>query len=118
MTVLLAEDDPTMRFLTRTMLEQHGYKVLEAEDGRAAMEIVNSGKASIDLTLTDVVMKGMNGPEMVLRLLDSHPAMRVVYMSGYTGELISNQGLNSGICLLEKPFTRSELLKTLDATLG
>ena len=63
-------------------------------------------------------MKGMNGPELVLRLLDSHPAMKVVYMSGYTGELVANQGLNSGIPLLEKPFTRSALLKTLDAALG
>jgi two-component system, cell cycle sensor histidine kinase and response regulator CckA len=92
--------------------------VLEAEDGRAALELMNSGQASIDLTLTDVVMKGMNGPEMVLRLLDSHPTMRVVYMSGYTGELMTNQGLNTGIRLLEKPFTRMELLKTLDTTLG
>jgi FixJ family two-component response regulator len=70
------------------------------------------------LTLTDVVMKGMSGPELVLRLIDSHPAMKVVYMSGYTGELVANQGVNSGIRLLEKPFTRASLLRTLDAALG
>jgi two-component system, cell cycle sensor histidine kinase and response regulator CckA len=116
-TVLLAEDDPTMRFLTRTMLEQHGYRILEAQDGKAALDLIDTNHSSIDLTLTDVVMKGMSGPEMVLRLHDSHPAMKVVYMSGYTGELMANQGLNNGIRLLEKPFTRLELLKALDATL-
>jgi len=60
----------------------------------------------------------MNGPELVLRLIDSHPTMKVIYMSGYTGELVTNQGLDSGIRLLEKPFTRADLLKTLDAALG
>ena len=80
--------------------------------------MIGSDHASIDLILTDVVMKGMNGPELVLRLMDSHPAMKVVYMSGYTGELVANQGLDSGIRLLEKPFTRADLLKTIDAALG
>jgi two-component system cell cycle sensor histidine kinase/response regulator CckA len=67
--------------------------------------------------LTDVVMKGMTGPELVLRLIDAFPAMKIVYMSGYTGELITHQGLDAGIRLLEKPFTRASLLRTLDAAL-
>jgi PAS domain S-box-containing protein len=127
-TILLAEDDATMRRLTKKMLEEHGYKVLEAEDERSALRVIGSGQAGsappsidtpkIDLTLTDVVMKGMNGPELVLHLIDSHPTMKVIYMSGYTGELVTNQGLDSGIRLLEKPFTRADLLKTLDAALG
>jgi PAS domain S-box-containing protein len=117
-TVLLAEDDMVMRRLTRKMLEEHGYKVLEAEDGKAALEVITSSGAPIDLTLTDVVMKGMTGPELVLRLIDSFPAMKIVYMSGYTGELVTHQGLDAGIRLLEKPFTRASLLKTLDAALG
>ncbi len=117
-TVLLAEDDVIMRRLTRKMLEEHGYKVLEAEDGKAALDIIGSGTVSIDLTLTDVVMKGMTGPELVLRLIDAFPAMKIVYMSGYTGELITHQGMDAGIRLLEKPFTRASLLKTLDAALA
>jgi two-component system, cell cycle sensor histidine kinase and response regulator CckA len=122
-TILLAEDESTMRRLTRTILEDHGYKVLEAEDGNSALALIgsdhaSSGHAAVDLVLTDVAMKGMNGPELVLRLIDSYPAMKVVYMSGYTGELISNQGLGSGIRLIEKPFTRADLLKTVDAALG
>jgi PAS domain S-box-containing protein len=117
-TVLLAEDDAVMRRLTRKMLEEHGYKVLEAEDGKTALDLITSAGAPIDLTLTDVVMKGMTGPELVLRLIDAFPAMKIVYMSGYTGELVTNQGLDTSIRLLEKPFTRASLLKTLDAALG
>jgi PAS domain S-box-containing protein len=117
-TILLVEDDSLMRRLTRKMLEEHGYSVVEAEDGKVALQVLGSDHASVDLTLTDVVMKEMSGPELVLRLIDSHPAMRVVYMSGYTGELIADQGLDGGIRLLEKPFTRAALLKTLDAALG
>jgi PAS domain S-box-containing protein len=122
-TILLTEDDTTMRHLTKKMLEEHGYRVLEAEDGKSALQIIEADRAgsdhpSINLILTDVVMKGMNGPELVLRLIDSHPTMKVIYMSGYTGELVTNQGLDSGIRLLEKPFTRADLLKTLDAALG
>jgi len=117
-TILLAEDDPIMRKLTRKMLEEHGYKVLEATNGEAALEVISRHPSSIDLTLTDVAMKGMNGPDLVLRLMDSHPEMKIIYMSGYTGELIAHQGLQSGIPLLEKPFTRAALLKTIDEALG
>jgi PAS domain S-box-containing protein len=117
-TILLVEDDVVMRRLTRKMLEGHGYNVLEAEDGKRALDLIQSHHAPIDLVLTDVVMKEVSGPELVLRLIESHPAMRVVYMSGYTGELVVTQGLDSGIRLLEKPFTRANLLKTLDLAMG
>jgi PAS domain S-box-containing protein len=117
-TILLAEDDTIMRRLTRKMLEQHGYKVLEAEDGDSALKLIGADHTAVDLTLTDVVMKGMSGPELVLRLLEKRPEMKVVYMSGYTGELVANQGANGGIRLLEKPFTRAGLLRTIDAALG
>ncbi len=118
MIILLVEDDPILRKLTRKMLEAHGYKVLEAIDGEAAMDVIAKSSDRIDLTLTDVVMKGMNGPELVLRLMDSHPEMKVVYMSGYTGELVAHQGPQGGIRLLEKPFTRADLLKMVDEALG
>ena len=117
-TILLVEDDVVMRRLTRKMLEGHGYNVLEAEDGKRALDLIQSHHAPIDLVLTDVVMKEVNGPELVLRLIESHPAMKIVYMSGYTGELVVNQGPDSGIRLLEKPFTRANLLKTLDLAMG
>lgn len=117
-TILLAEDDPLMRRLTKKMLEQHGYSVLESADGHTALQAASTDHRKIDLVLTDVVMKGMSGPELALRLMDKHPEMKVVYMSGYTGDLVANQGVESGIRLLEKPFTRASLLKVIDSALG
>jgi PAS domain S-box-containing protein len=117
-TILLVEDDALMRRLTRKMLEDHGYSVLEAENGKAALKVIGARTAPVDITLTDVVMKGMTGPELLLRLSDSYPRMKSVYMSGYTGELVAGQGLDSSVRLLEKPFTRIGLLKTLDEVLG
>jgi len=116
--ILLAEDDPLMRKLTRRMLEEHGYAVLEAIDGEAALAVIKGNSKRIDLILTDVVMKGMSGPELVLRLMDWRPEIKVVYMSGSTGEHVAHQGLESGIRRLEKPFTRLMLLKTIDEVLG
>jgi len=117
-TILLVEDDTIMRRMTRKILEDHGYSVLEAADGKAALDVIASNPANIDVILTDVVMKGMNGPDLVLRVIDSRPAAKVIYMSGYTGELVSKHGLDNAIRLLEKPFTRADLLKTIDAVLG
>ncbi|HYW37869.1 MAG TPA: PAS domain S-box protein [Terriglobales bacterium] len=118
-TILLVEDDETMRSLTRQLLQEHGYTVVEADDGKSALEWVESHPGPIDLLLTDVVMRRMSGPELVERLNSSHPALKVVYMSGYTGELIAEREvLKRGITLLEKPFTRTALLNTIHRTLG
>src|SRR5947209_5194878 len=116
-TVLVVEDDRVMRRLTCKMLQEHGYHVIEAEDGNGALAAIASADGKIDLTLTDVVMKGMTGPDLVLKLIESYPQMKVVYMSGYTGELVTNQSGN-GMRLLEKPFTRASLLQTLDRALN
>ncbi len=115
-SILLAEDDAIMRRLTRKMLEEHGYKVVEAPDGDSALSLMASTKTPIRLVLTDVVMKGINGPELAIRLTDSDPTIKVVYMSGYTGELAAHQGL-IGNRLLEKPFTRAALLRAVDEAL-
>ena len=118
-TVLLVEDDEMMRNLTRQLLEQQGYNVVEAADGRSALELLALDHASIDLVLTDVVMRGMSGPELVLRLSETRPNLKFVYMSGYTGELIAEHDvMRSGVMLLEKPFSRSVLLTTLQRALS
>jgi len=118
-SILLVEDDETMRGLTRQALEEHGYTVVEADDGKSALEWAESYPASIDLLLTDVVMRRMSGPELVDRLSASHPNLKVVYMSGYTGELMAEQEvLKRGITFLEKPFSRAALLNTIHTTLG
>ena len=118
-TILLVEDDEVMRALTRQLLQQHGYAVIEADDGKSALEAVESHPGPIDLVLTDVVMRRMSGPELVERLNASHPNLKVVFMSGYTGELIAEREmLKRGITLLEKPFSRTALLNTIHTTLG
>jgi PAS domain S-box-containing protein len=118
-TILLVEDDEIMRSLSRQLLQEHGYTVVEADDGQSALDWVQAHPGPIDLLLTDVVMRRMSGPELVERLKASHPALKVVYMSGYTGELIAEREvLKRGITLLEKPFTRTALLNTIHTTLG
>ena len=118
-TILLVEDDEIMRSLTRQLLQEHGYTVVEADDGKSALEWVQSHPTQIDLLLTDVVMRRMSGPELVERLQASYPTLKVVFMSGYTGELIAEREvLKRGITLLEKPFSRTALLNTIHATLG
>jgi two-component system cell cycle sensor histidine kinase/response regulator CckA len=118
-TILLVEDDEIMRSLTRKLLEEHGYSVIEADDGKSALEWLNSHPDPIDLLLTDVVMRRMSGPELAEHLSTSHPTLKVVYMSGYTGELMANREvLKPGVTLLEKPFSRTALLNTIHSTLG
>ena len=118
-TVLLVEDDEIMRGLTRQLLQEHGYTVVEADDGKSALERLASHPGPIDLLLTDVVMRRMSGPELAEHLSASHPGLKVVYMSGYTGELMANREvLKPGVTLLEKPFSRTALLNTIHTTLG
>ena len=116
-TILLVEDDEIMRQMTRKLLEGHGYQVVEARDGKAAMEWVTAHDDGIDLLLTDVVMHGLSGPELAARLNEFRPSLKVVFMSGYTGELIANHESFGRMALLEKPFTRATLLNTVDAAL-
>jgi signal transduction histidine kinase/ActR/RegA family two-component response regulator len=117
-TILLVEDDQIMRRLTRKMLEQDGYSVIDASDGKSALQQAHSHSGCIRLVLTDVVMPGMSGPDLAAELEQSYPGLRIIYMSGYTGELIG-QGelLKSGVALLEKPFTRTALLNTVCAAI-
>jgi two-component system, cell cycle sensor histidine kinase and response regulator CckA len=116
--IMLVEDDDIMRSLTRKMLQEQGYAVFEAHNGKAALEWAEANLNQIDLLLTDVVMPAMSGPELAERLSSSHSGLKVIYMSGYTGELMgASERLKHGI-LLEKPFTRTALLNTLHQTLG
>jgi len=118
-TILLVEDDEIMRCLTRKLLEENGFTVVEADDGKSALEWMESHPDPIDLLLTDVVMRRMSGPELVERLSASRPDLKVVYMSGYTGELMANrEGLKVGVTLLEKPFSRTALLNTIHTKMG
>jgi PAS domain S-box-containing protein len=121
-TLLLVEDETEVRALARDVLETLGYKVLEAPDGHAALEIAEQEAGHIDLLITDVVMPGLNGVQVAERLKASHLETRVLYTSGYADDKITSHGvLTSGTMLLCKPFTPDELAskvrEVLDARL-
>jgi two-component system cell cycle sensor histidine kinase/response regulator CckA len=115
-TILLVEDEDALRELTRNLLEGAGYTVLEVDRPEKAIEIALRHSGPIHLMLTDVVMPGMNGRVLAANLAAIRPAMKVVYMSGYTG--FTHPGLaDSGVALLAKPFTRDGLLHKLHEAL-
>ena len=109
-TLLLVEDEVSLRKLSRHLLELCGYKVLEAEDGAEALKTSQEYKGIIHLLLTDVVMPGMSGRALADQLVQRRPEARVVYMSGYTGQTVGEHGvLAEGSFFLPKPFTREAL---------
>ena len=105
-TVLLVEDETSVRELLVKVLEGEGYKVLAAANGREALDICQHYEDSIDLLLTDVVMPGMSGRQLVERLTGRCRNLKVLYMSGYTDDAIVHHGvLDSDVAFLQKPFT-------------
>ncbi len=119
-TILLVEDETNLRRLARQYLETQGYKILEAEDGAAALQIVDGHQGAINLLLTDVIMPGMNGRELAAQIVNLLPDVRVLYMSGYTENAIGHDGtLDAGINLLQKPFSlpalRERVREVLDS---
>ncbi len=110
-TILLAEDEQTLRTLTRNILESLGYKILEAGTGEDAFEISRQYSGRIDLILTDVVMPGMNGPALANHVIRYRPDVRVLYISGYTGQAVGQGVLPAGSNFLPKPYTRESLAR-------
>jgi len=100
-----------VRSLAREVLERHGYTVLEAGDGIQALRSCETEGDRIDLILTDVVMPRMSGRELVDRVRTARPAMRVLYMSGYTEDAIVRHGVrDASTLLLGKPFAPGDLV--------
>lgn len=117
-TILLVEDEISLRKLTRKLLELCGYTVLEAGSVHDAVEIGQHHSGPIHLLLTDVVMPGMHGPQLARQLNAIRPEVKVLYMSGYTGQSFSGTGaLKSGSRFLQKPFTREGLAQKIRETL-
>jgi PAS domain S-box-containing protein len=109
-TILLVEDEANLRYLARQFLEKQGYRVTEAADGAVAMQIAVAHEGVIHLLLTDVIMPGMNGRELAQRMSEIRPNVKVLYMSGYTENVIGHDGtLDAGVRLLQKPFTLRDL---------
>jgi two-component system, cell cycle sensor histidine kinase and response regulator CckA len=108
-TVLLVEDEESLRELSKRLLERHGYTALVAADAQEALRLFEEYPL-IDVLLTDVVMPGASGPELTRQLVERRPALRVIYMSGYTEDAIVQHGVvKPGIAFLNKPFTSEAL---------
>jgi PAS domain S-box-containing protein len=105
-TLLLVEDEESVRQLVRDTLEARGYKVIEAENGEAGLRASAAHEGTIDMIITDVVMPGMSGRELAKRVTEARPETKVLYLSGYTEEAIAHEGvLDPGTAFLQKPFT-------------
>jgi CheY-like chemotaxis protein len=111
-TILLVEDDPAVRVLTRRMLESRGYTVLAAANGTEGVEAARRYAGEIHLLVTDVVMPEMNGRELFTQLSAQRSGLRVLFLSGYTDEAIVRHGnLERGVPFLQKPFTPETLAR-------
>ena len=108
-TILLVEDEEQVRNLTRTMLQRMGYQVLEADAAAAAEEILRSNPEEVHLLLTDIVMPDTRGTELADRVRTLRPAIRVLFMSGYTEGGVLQQGMTIATPYIQKPFTATAL---------
>ncbi len=118
-TILVAEDDPTVRQLTCSMLKTLGYRVLSGETAVECIHLASRSPQGIDLLLTDVVMPGMNGKELYFRLKESIPNLKVIFMSGHTSEVIVDRGVTEGgVEFLQKPFNLMSLAQKIHAMLA
>jgi CheY-like chemotaxis protein len=114
-TILLVEDEPALRVLTGMVLRRHGYQVLEAEQGVAALRVWNEHSGTIDLLLTDLVMPdGIGGMELAARLRERSSQLRVIFTSGYNADISGRElSLQSGQLFIQKPASPALLLETV-----
>ncbi|HKW85576.1 MAG TPA: response regulator [Nitrospiraceae bacterium] len=117
-TILLVEDDKNVRYVARTMLLQRGYTVLCAGDGDSALKIARRHRDHIDLLIADLVMPGMNGPQLAKQLRARQPNLHVLFMSGVMQEDIAPGRIPSEAGFLEKPFTPQALVAKVQEVLA
>jgi CheY-like chemotaxis protein len=118
-TVLLVEDQDEVRVLIRIGLQTQGYTVLTAADGREALQVVERQAGPIHLIVADLVMPGMNGPELVRRLSELRPGIRALFVSGHQrSSVLERSGLAGEVAFLEKPFTQDALAKKVREVLA
>lgn len=115
--VLLVDDEAVIRMFVSRVLANNGYEVWEAANGQEALRLA-AGKGAIHLLLTDMLMPGMSGRELAKKMLAAHPYIKVLYMSGYTNDIMVSQGrLDPGMDFLQKPFSMDQLLAQVEKTL-
>ena len=118
-TILVADDEASIRKLIRDTLEPLGYTIIEAADGEEAIALFNRTEAKIDMLLTDVIMPKMNGKKLAETLLAQSPQLKVLYMSGYTDNVIVHQGvLDNNVEFINKPLVPSILTKKIREVLA
>ncbi len=116
--VLIAEDDHMVRHMVSDVLGLHGFNVLVSDDVDHAIRLAREWKGEIDLLITDVIMPKMNGKELCERVMKLRPGIKTLYMSGYTDDIIEQQGvIRSGHFFLQKPFTVTDLLDKVKSVL-
>jgi signal transduction histidine kinase len=117
-TILVVEDEPLVRYLTRDVLQRLGYTVLEADSGQAAMDAIAQPGPAVDLVLSDVVMPGLSARVLGEELARARPALPVLYMSAYPGDEVIRRGLlDADDPFIQKPFSRDELASKVRALL-
>ena len=118
-TILLVEDDPSVRRMAAEVLLSTGYRVLVAPSGADALRIAAKHEGRLDLLLTDVVMPGMTGPELARQFIVKFPRIRTLYMSGYPDDAIEKHGVHGRtVRVLQKPFTHESLAQSVREALG
>ena len=112
-TILLVEDSPALRGLTRELLSRQGYKILEASDGVEALELSNNHAGTIHLMISDIVMPRMRGTELATHITKQRPDLIVLFLSGYTEEAVWRLRDTQRVAILEKPYSSAVLLRTV-----
>ena len=117
--MLVVEDDPVVQTLVYEVLRKCGHTVFRARDGLEAIELVKKGEAAVDMLVTDVIMPKMNGKALYQRLAVLVPDLKVLYISGYPGEVITERGVaDSGSNFLQKPFSVNVLINKVNEILN
>jgi CheY-like chemotaxis protein len=117
-TILLVEDDESVRKVTASLLSSAGYQIIEASNAEKAMAVMTASGPRIDLVLTDLIMFGQSGFDLIEQAKVIRPGLRSLFMSGYSGDLVAlGSGLTSERAFLSKPFTKVSLLKKVYAAL-
>jgi two-component system CheB/CheR fusion protein len=115
--ILLVEDEDAVRKLTRLVLEESGYTILESHNGREGLALCEAHDGPIDLLLTDVVMPELGGRELAEGALKLRPGLKVMFMSGHTQDIVLKEGIQKGAAFLQKPFTPGSLAQKVRETL-
>jgi CheY-like chemotaxis protein len=117
-TILLVEDEPSILRMTRMMLERKGYTVLPAATPTEAVEKAKNHSGPIDMLMTDVIMPEMNGRDLAGQITDLYPDIRLLFMSGYTANVIAHHGvLDDGVAFIQKPFSMVDMTEKVRAIL-